>query len=75
MSYNLDVLVSDIPANLEVKLDRSNYFNCGNWEDLRSKLLQKLNNQAISIQYNMEKYNWNHIAKQVYSIYQSTIKK
>ena len=75
MSYNLDVLVSDIPANLEIKLDKNNYFNCGNWEDLTSKLLQKINNQAISIQYNMEKYNWNHIAKQVYSIYQSAIKK
>lgn len=35
MSYGLSVLVSDIPAKLEVNLNKKRYFKCGNIEDLR----------------------------------------
>lgn len=74
MSYNLDVLVSDIPANLEIKLHKNDYFKCGNWDDLCSKLTQKLTTCAPSIQYNLKLYNWNHIAEQVKYVYQLIVK-
>ena len=42
MSYGRKVLVSDIPANLEVGLPADNYFPCGNVESLREKLRRLL---------------------------------
>jgi Glycosyltransferase len=74
MSYNLDVLVSDIPANIEIKLHKNDYFKCGNWDDLCSKLTQKLTTCAPSIQYNLKLYNWDHIAEQVKYVYQLIVK-
>jgi glycosyltransferase involved in cell wall biosynthesis len=43
MSYNLNVLVSDIPANLEVKLAKQDYFKVGNIDELQKKLQLKIN--------------------------------
>ncbi len=75
MSYNLDVLVSDIPANLEVSLDAEDYFNVSNIKDLENKLEVKLKNdidrnftEVIS-----QKYNWDSIALQVLDVYKSVI--
>jgi len=71
MSYNLDVLVSDIPANLEVGLDKDDYFKVGNIENLKNRLEEKLSN---NIDRNFEKiiqekYNWDKIAKQTFDVY------
>lgn len=74
MSYNLDVLVSDISANKEINLATNNYFKCGNWENLSSKLIQKLNTNNSFIQYKLELYNWDYIAKQVNCIYRLALK-
>jgi len=38
MSYSLPVLVSDIPANLQVNLPENRYFKTGNMESLSEKL-------------------------------------
>lgn len=71
MSYNLDVLVSDIPANLEVQLDESDYFKVGNTDDLSHKLQSKLNSspERNFQEQILEKYNWNLIAEQTQKIY------
>ena len=45
LSYGLNVLVSDIPANLEVKLEGSHFFRCGDIEDLGKQLVQQLTMQ------------------------------
>ena len=37
MSYNIDVLVSNIPANLQIQLNPDDYFQVGDEEELRSK--------------------------------------
>ena len=61
MSYGRKVLVSDIPANLEVGLDADCYFHGGDVEDLRARLLIRLADKS-STDYNMTKYNWDNIA-------------
>lgn len=71
LSYNLDVLVSDIPANLELELHPDDYFRTGNVEELKLKMIQHLNtNKERSYQKLLiEKYNWDIIAKQTNAVY------
>lgn len=70
MSYGRRVLVSDIPANLAVGLPEANYFHCGEVADLRKKL-DKVLETAEAQQYDMTRYNWDHIAEQVKQVYES----
>ncbi len=66
MSYNLNVLVSDIPANLEVKLGEENYFKVGVIDDLQEKLISKLKIKDKTNQYAKKiktLYNWDIISK------------
>jgi glycosyltransferase involved in cell wall biosynthesis len=74
MSYNLNVLVSDIPANLEVGLQSKNYFKVGNIADLATQLESKLQNKEQKKDYS-EKiktiYNWDLIATQIIEVYKS----
>ena len=69
MSYDIDVLISDIPANLEVKLPDDCYFQCGKWDDLLNKMKKKLL-QNEHIKYDLSMYNWDNIAAQTADIYQ-----
>lgn len=71
MSYNLNVLVSDIPANLEVKLNETDYFKTGDVNSLIENLKEKLKeNKAPNFLPLVEqKYNWDKIAKQVLQVY------
>jgi len=65
MSYNLDVLVSDIPANLEVNLEKDDYFKVGDIQKLSESLKRKLlvkGKRDFSKVIN-EKYNWDVIAQ------------
>lgn len=52
LSYNISVLVSDVPANKESGLNDSRYFVCGDVEDLRKKMGYLL--QKIQIQKNQQ---------------------
>ena len=70
MSYGRKVLVSDIPANLEVGLPADNYFPCGNVESLKEKLRRLLESDQIP-RYDMTRYNWDTIAVQVKQVYES----
>lgn len=69
MSYNLPVIVSDIPANKEVNLPDSNYFHVKDVADLKDKLKSVLNQPFSHVEYDMSKYNWDVIADQTLSIY------
>lgn len=69
MSYRLPVIVSDIPANLEVGLNENCYFRCGDVEALAKKLQQNIDCEYTSIDYDMSKYNWDTIAEQVEQVY------
>ncbi|MDG5491111.1 glycosyltransferase family 4 protein [Psychroserpens sp. SPM9] len=75
MSYNLNVLVSDIPANLEVALDESHYFEVGNIEAISGSILNALKHPSKAKIDNskliLEKYNWDTIAEDTISVYKS----
>ena len=72
MSYNIPVVVSDIPANLEIGLDESFYFPCGNIEMLANRLEEKVHLSQKPL-YDMQLYNWDIIAKQTAEIYDKTV--
>jgi len=75
MSYNIDVLASDIPANLQVGLGKDDYFRVGDEDDLARSLINKLSNEkgrdykAILI----NKFNWNNIALETIEVYKSLL--
>lgn len=72
MSYNLNVLVSNIPANLEINLGKENYFKVGNMEELGNKIKEKLSNPLPKIDYSdviNTNYNWDEIAINTADIY------
>jgi len=73
MSYNLNVLVSDIPANLEVALEKDNYFQLGDINDLKLKLENSLlkSNQAVDYTHKITiDYNWDTIAFKLVAVYE-----
>ena len=78
MSYGLSVLVSDIPANLEVDLPGERFFKCGDINDLRNKIKNLLvsnisDNEKKDFQLQItEKYNWQKIAEQTVKVYEQT---
>lgn len=70
MSYRLPVVVSDIPANLEVGLPEQCYFPCGDVQALQQRLDRLVNEPLRRVDYDMTKYNWDTIARQVEQVYQ-----
>lgn len=79
MSYALSALVSDIPANKEVRLPSECYFRSGDVEDLKAKIrvllrkeLSREEQQKIRNQIK-EKYNWDKIADQTIKVYRKAI--
>jgi len=72
MSYSLKIVVSDIPANLEVGLPPDNYFHTGDTANLAQKITRQLTVlQRPDYQNVLKKnYNWETIAEQTSVIYQ-----
>lgn len=71
MSYKLPVIVSDIPANLAVGLNPNTYFPVGNIAELGKKLQSVIDAPYARITYDMQKYDWDHIAGQVAGVYKT----
>ena len=71
MSYDLPVIVSNIPANLEVGLAFDCYFQTGNEKQLQEKLQKNLVQDFCPVHYFMDEYNWDRIAEQVVSVYRN----
>lgn len=69
MSYSVPVIVSDIPANLEVGLEQKDYFPMGDVDALADKLKALIAEHYQPMHYDMSKYNWDKIAQQVAEIY------
>lgn len=68
MSYSIPVVASNIPANLEIRLDDSHYFPCGNIEKLADRLEEKIS-FSHKTHYDMHLYDWDMIAKQTSEVY------
>lgn len=69
MSYGVKVIVSDIPANMEVGLDKSDYFHVGDVDALADKLTTVMERPLGHIEHDMRKYDWEKIADQVANVY------
>lgn len=74
MSYRLPVVVSDIPANLEVGLPYDCYFPCGDVDALAARLQQVIDKECHRVQYDMSLYDWDGIARQVMRVYKDLLK-
>ncbi len=76
MSYGLSCIVSDIPANREVGLRNDRYFEPGNINQLKLKMVEFLNKplgkseKETQIAVISEKYNWNKIAEMTLGVYE-----
>ena len=71
MSYGVKVVVSDIPANLEVGLPGNDYFPTGDVDVLAEKLKGIVDGPLEHVAYDMSKYDWDRIAGQVSEIYRN----
>ena len=71
MSYGVKVIVSDIPANLEVGLPKDDYFHCGDVDELATKLGRVIESPLEHVDYDMKKYDWDKIADEVAEVYKS----
>lgn len=68
MRYNLDVIVSDIPATHLVKLDEKDYFETGNYKMLADKMSESIEHFRKR-KYDLSKYDWNVIAEKTEIVY------
>lgn len=79
MSYGLPVLVSDIPANLEVDLGEEAYFSCGNVAELGQKISNKTAvrytdaQRAAQVKKVRENYDWVTIAADTVRVYEGLV--
>ncbi len=75
MSYDIDALASNIPANLQVGLDSDDYFTVGDEDDLKGKIINKIQsgkgNDFREIL--KQRFNWDRIAHETYNIYINNI--
>ncbi|HEY5587888.1 MAG TPA: glycosyltransferase family 4 protein [Candidatus Paceibacterota bacterium] len=69
MSFKLDVLASDIPANKTIGLPNDCYFENKNEIDFLNKLSLKISKPVFNREYDMSAYNWDIIAKETASVY------
>lgn len=72
MSYSLPVIISDIPANKEVGLDKDSYFKTGSVNDLAQLLEYSFLKEFSAINYSkyLENYQWNDIAIKTENVYE-----
>lgn len=67
MSYKLPVVVSDIPANMELGLSPDCYFKLGDIDSLSKGVGSKAGTGPIY--YDMTRYNWDCIAEKTIEVY------
>lgn len=75
MSYKLDVLVSDIPANRLKELEGEDFFPVGDVEALADGIKRKLATAATPRTYDLSAYNWDNIAADTVKVYEQVVGK
>lgn len=73
MSYSIDVLLSDIPANKLSELETQDFFHVDNQQSLHEALDHKLSHLVKNRTYDLKNYNWDHIAKLTLEVYRQTV--
>lgn len=71
MSYDLDLLVSDIPANMIDELGSNDHFKTGDSVDLTRRINQKLSAGTPRRVYDLSRYDWDNIATMTARVYNS----
>lgn len=73
MSYDLDLLASNIPAHLQLGLNPDDYFEVGNEDVLCEMIKNKIKNPGkhSNAKILSEKFNWDSIASNTYEVYKS----
>lgn len=74
MSYNLDILASDIPAAHLVDLKKDDYFPSGDYRELSRKIKERIK-KPEKIKYNLDKYDWGTVGEKTIKIYESVHKR
>ncbi|MFM2587036.1 glycosyltransferase family 4 protein [Vibrio sp. TBV020] len=71
LSYSLDIVVSNIPANLEVNLPMDKYYAVGNIAELTNKINGLMLSEYQTQDYSdyLTKYDWEQIAVQTDQVY------
>jgi glycosyltransferase involved in cell wall biosynthesis len=76
LSYGLDVVVSDIPANTAIGLEGGSYFETGNKVALTEAIQSKLKKTTRpDYHYLLKKYDWDIIARQTEAVYNECLRK
>lgn len=79
LSYGLPVAASDIPAHLELNLDKNSYFHLGDTAALAQRLERLAatpfdrEGRAAVGRRTIQKYDWDRIARQTLEVYQEVI--
>ncbi|MEW6417139.1 MAG: glycosyltransferase family 4 protein [Nitrospirota bacterium] len=75
MSFNCNILASDIGSHIAVGLGQDDYFKSQDIEDLANKIHQKIskNSKKDYSQFLMKNYNWDIVADEVQEIYKKLI--
>lgn len=73
MSYNLDVVVSDIPANCLDNLEPGDFFHAGDVDALASAIGRKLAAHTGCRTYDLTPYDWDNIARQTEQVYKEIL--
>lgn len=75
MSYDLDVVVSDIPANRLNILEKGDFFSTGDTDALAKVIARKLSASRTPRTYDLSAYDWDKIASQTVGVYERVTKK
>ncbi len=73
MSYDLDVLVSDIPANRLPILQPNDFFHVGDTDALSKRIAEKLADKRTPRHYDLSAYDWDKIAEQTIKVYEGVM--
>ena len=74
MSYQLPLVVTDIPATHLIELPEDNYVEVANSDALAEGIKNALSKDFELKHYDLSNYNWDSIAKQTLDVYKEVLK-
>lgn len=75
MSFNCNILLSDISAHMDLALEPDNYFKVNDPEDLKIKMEMKLSgNREANYSEIIKKHDWDAIAKEISDVFKEVSK-
>ncbi|MBW7899634.1 GDP-mannose-dependent alpha-(1-6)-phosphatidylinositol monomannoside mannosyltransferase [Candidatus Brocadiaceae bacterium B188] len=81
ISYGIEILASDIEANLQINLNKNNFFKMGDVEDLKSKMNCLLHAEITEkeklrrMEMLKANFDWDETSKKMYALYKEIVQK